>query len=482
MRMYANFAKVEPQEDGTLKVYGYASSGAEDSDGETVEPAAMKAAIPDYMKFGAVREMHQSIAAGTALEASVDDEGKTNFAAHIVDPIAVKKVTTGTYKGFSIGGKVLKRDAKNAKNITELRLVEVSLVDRPANPEAIFTMYKAEKTDEDAAAEEKAAVTAIAQLLNDKKIKPTQILKAATDSLAAPAKRAPIAYESFKKSMSTVSQFASMLQDCAWMASSAAYEAEYEGDGSKVPEQLRAWIADGIKVFEGMAAEETAELLASIKPPAATEVAVIASADTIADVAKAGSKFSADTKEKLGDIHKAMQAHADGMKECCAKMDSLGYKNAEDDADGKDDDVKAAAKAAPVAEIPNTATTAEDAFKAEQAKDAARAAATTGATGATVNKAEEAYQAELAKDAVTAELAKRDSIIDALSKRLAAIEAQPMPGAVFLKAITKGEDVGGSSVSASANTIEIPANATPEQIAKAQIIHQFRTGGRLVGG
>lgn len=34
----------------------------------------MKAAIPDYMKFGAEREMHGSNAAGTAIEINVEDE------------------------------------------------------------------------------------------------------------------------------------------------------------------------------------------------------------------------------------------------------------------------------------------------------------------------------------------------------------------------------------------------------------------------
>ena len=37
----------------------------------TVE--TMKAALPDYLKFGAVREMHQAKAAGTAIEAEVQD-------------------------------------------------------------------------------------------------------------------------------------------------------------------------------------------------------------------------------------------------------------------------------------------------------------------------------------------------------------------------------------------------------------------------
>lgn len=149
MRLYAKIEKTEKQDDGTLKVWGYASTEAVDSDGEVVSASAIKAALPDYLKFGAVREMHQPIAAGTAIEAQVMGDGRTWFGAHVVDPVAVKKVESGVYKGFSIGGKVTARDELNKNLITGLRLLEVSLVDRPANPEAVFTMFKADVPGKD---------------------------------------------------------------------------------------------------------------------------------------------------------------------------------------------------------------------------------------------------------------------------------------------------------------------------------------------
>lgn len=155
-KLYAEIAKMEAQDDGTVKVWGYASSEAVDSDGEIIAAEAMKAAIPDYMKFGAVREMHGSNAAGTAIEINVEDDGRTFFGAHIVDPVAVTKVKTGVYKGFSIGGSVTARDELNKSQITGLKLTEISLVDRPANPDAVFTCYKADKpkADEEAEKEE----------------------------------------------------------------------------------------------------------------------------------------------------------------------------------------------------------------------------------------------------------------------------------------------------------------------------------------
>lgn len=154
-KLYAEIAKMEAQDDGTVKVWGYASSEAVDSDGEIIAAEAMKAAIPDYMKFGAVREMHGSNAAGTAIEINVEADGRTFFGAHIVDPVAVTKVKTGVYKGFSIGGSVTARDELNKSQITGLKLTEISLVDRPANPDAVFTCYKADKPKDEEEATDK---------------------------------------------------------------------------------------------------------------------------------------------------------------------------------------------------------------------------------------------------------------------------------------------------------------------------------------
>lgn len=141
---YGEISKIEAQEDGTLNVWGVASSESEDSDGETITAAAMKAALPDYMRFGAVREMHQPKAAGTALAVEVGDDGVTKICAHIVDSEAIRKVNAGVYKGFSIGGRVTARDELKKTTITGLRLTEISLVDRPANPDAVITCYKAD--------------------------------------------------------------------------------------------------------------------------------------------------------------------------------------------------------------------------------------------------------------------------------------------------------------------------------------------------
>jgi hypothetical protein len=143
MRLYGAIQKIEPKDDGTVQVHGIASSEVVDEQGEIVRADAMRAAMPDYMRFPALREMHQAAAAGTTLEAEVGDDGATRIVAHVVDPIAITKVRNQVYRGFSIGGRVTQREAGNPKVITGLVLNEISLVDRPANPEAIFDCWKA---------------------------------------------------------------------------------------------------------------------------------------------------------------------------------------------------------------------------------------------------------------------------------------------------------------------------------------------------
>jgi HK97 family phage prohead protease len=140
MRLYAPIAKID---EAQHMVFGYASTEALDSQGEIVKREALEAALPDYMRFANIREMHQPSAVGVATEAEMDERG-LYLAARIVDPVAWEKVIAGVYKGFSIGGSVVQRDTAQKHVITGVKLSEISLVDRPANPEAVFTMYKAD--------------------------------------------------------------------------------------------------------------------------------------------------------------------------------------------------------------------------------------------------------------------------------------------------------------------------------------------------
>jgi len=138
MKLYFPFAKIDQAQ---RMVYGYASTEAVDSQGEVVRKEALAAALPDYLRFANIREMHQPSAVGVAKEASIDDKG-LYLGAKIVDADAWEKVVEGVYKGFSIGGWVTERDGADPSVITGLELAEISLVDRPANPESVFSLFK----------------------------------------------------------------------------------------------------------------------------------------------------------------------------------------------------------------------------------------------------------------------------------------------------------------------------------------------------
>lgn len=134
------FVPFEKQDNDERVVAGYASTEALDSQGEVVKLEALEKALPDYMTFGNIREMHQYSAVGKAVQAKIDMSRRGMYlVAKVVDDMAWKKVKEGVYNGFSIGGRIIKQ-VNNV--IEELSLSEISLVDRPANPEAIFSLVK----------------------------------------------------------------------------------------------------------------------------------------------------------------------------------------------------------------------------------------------------------------------------------------------------------------------------------------------------
>lgn len=323
-KLYAEIAKMEAQDDGTVKVWGYASSEAVDSDGEIIAAEAMKAAIPDYMKFGAVREMHGSNAAGTAIEINVEDDGRTFFGAHIVDPVAVTKVKTGVYKGFSIGGSVTARDELNKSQITGLKLTEISLVDRPANPDAVFTCYKADKQkDEEEAdkedddkpadkADETPADDAEKADGDKKDDKEDETEKSASVNLseseiailkAVLAKAEKPKDEPVAKSMWQVNSLADVLMSLKWLIEDAAYDnideaviAQIKESAGSLAESLKALaISEADKLVDGLAAK----------------------ADKSDDLAKA------ESVDELAKAQDALKKSNDALAKARAEIESL---------------------------------------------------------------------------------------------------------------------------------------------------------------
>ena len=168
MKFYMDIVKRDPV---ARLVYGYATTEALDSQGERVSKEAVEGALADYMKFANIREMHQPSAVGVAKEANLDEKGLF-LCAKVVDDQAWKKVEEGVYKGFSLVGKKV---AKVGDTVTQMRLTEISLVDRPANPEALITLFKLDESSPEDWEREKAAMLAEIECL--KKIAARQDVK-----------------------------------------------------------------------------------------------------------------------------------------------------------------------------------------------------------------------------------------------------------------------------------------------------------------
>lgn len=148
MQDFNLFIPLQKQNEDQRVVSGYASTEVVDSQGEIVERSAIEEALPGYLgsfdaqkgrfQYGNIREMHQASAVGKTMAAHMDDTGLF-IDAKVVDENAWTKVKEGVYAGFSIGGRVVERDGNRIKR---LKLSEISLVDRPANPKSTFTMVK----------------------------------------------------------------------------------------------------------------------------------------------------------------------------------------------------------------------------------------------------------------------------------------------------------------------------------------------------
>ena len=138
-------------------VSGFASLDNIDRHGDIVTSEASQKAFDRFR--GNLREMHQPIAVGKVMSFStkefVDTETNKTYKGIYVDAYISKgaqdtweKVLDGTLTGFSIGGNIVEAsyepgDAEDNRVIKDYELMELSLVDNPANPLAnIFSIQK----------------------------------------------------------------------------------------------------------------------------------------------------------------------------------------------------------------------------------------------------------------------------------------------------------------------------------------------------
>lgn len=262
MRLYGQIEKCAGEDDGSIIVTGWASTGAIDGAGDIVVPEALAKALDGWKRWGNIREMHKLSAVGTAVAAEMRDD-KLWLEARIVDPLAVTKCVAGVYKGFSIGGRILARDPNDRRRITKMALTEISVVDQPENPETAFSLAKA---------------------------------------------------ATLQKGIGSAAEFASIIQDLTWLVGCTADEAIWEGDASEMPKRIADWVRAGIPLVQALMSEELTEAiqhlnsLVGVAPDATDETAVVET-DDVAKVAgeqlaKAQGALDAAGIEIAGHIEK----------------------------------------------------------------------------------------------------------------------------------------------------------------------------------
>ena len=146
---YAYFGNltVKRGDDGYMRVKGLATDATLDLDEQICDPEWLKTAMPEWFKIGNIREMHQSKAIGKAMEMEASGSGFV-VEAKIVDAEAARLVSEGIYTGFSVGikgARVEKSADAPGGMIRSGKIVEVSLVDRPANPSCVIELAKSVK-------------------------------------------------------------------------------------------------------------------------------------------------------------------------------------------------------------------------------------------------------------------------------------------------------------------------------------------------
>jgi hypothetical protein len=136
-------------------VHGVATAEAPDLAGEIFDYESSKPFFEAWSatareasggkSLGAVRAMHNRIAAGKLTDIAFDDEGKRILvSAKIVDDDEWAKVIEGVYTGFSQGGRYVKRWTDGDTRLTRFTAdpSEISLVDVPCLPGATFEVVK----------------------------------------------------------------------------------------------------------------------------------------------------------------------------------------------------------------------------------------------------------------------------------------------------------------------------------------------------
>ena len=146
------YAIIEKVDHATRTVTGWAiseQSGADHQNDRILFSAALEAFQIHAPTLG-IREMHQPKAVARLVEWWPDEPNKrigirVQVSKSRDGDDVWTKITEGILRGFSIGGKALEYMYEGViRVISKLRLIEISLVDVPADPAAVITFFKSD--------------------------------------------------------------------------------------------------------------------------------------------------------------------------------------------------------------------------------------------------------------------------------------------------------------------------------------------------
>lgn len=314
-------------------VYGVLAAEVPDRTNEILDYDGSKKAIEAWRDTaikntggksqGNLRVMHTDKVAGKFTDITFDDDSKEVFcAAKVVDDAEWKLVEEGAYTGFSVGARVGKRekDATNPKltRWTIGTMVEGSLVDLPCIPTATFDVMKGDTLVEARQFKIHPQGTQTPYLFsvsdNFKSVFKTvypSLEKIGSADRSIGVLRTNAQSAGIKKSLWDASDLCCVLMTVNRIRLNLTAEAQVEGDGSPIPEELRSWLDSGAKLLQDLISEEAAELTQDAPVIPVIEVDVSTYSDNKIDVKKSDTnevKKMADETVKVEETKKNEQS------------------------------------------------------------------------------------------------------------------------------------------------------------------------------
>jgi len=149
--VYVPITKIEKADGGRSRIVtGVAASDRLDYDGQRASYDWLKAQLADWFKVGNMRQDHTPGGVGKALTLEFDDEARTaTVVSKAVDSDTILKLDEKILTGYSWGAKSVpgnpirvRKGTDGVEWIESGKIVEVSYVDSPANPDCFVSLVK----------------------------------------------------------------------------------------------------------------------------------------------------------------------------------------------------------------------------------------------------------------------------------------------------------------------------------------------------